>query len=77
MKQSDVSSWVNKGRNIMVHKYFKEALELVLPEIQPFLGANKKYIFTGHSLGGSLSGLLAFKTTAMVSARVWNSCYRK
>jgi len=45
-----------------VLKFFYRAFELSFNKIHPYLkDGSKKYIFTGHSLGGALASLLAIK----------------
>jgi len=50
-----------------IFSYFWTALNLISQEIMPYIQDDgKKYILTGHSLGGALASLLAIKSFDLV-----------
>ncbi|XP_066935782.1 lipase ZK262.3-like [Clytia hemisphaerica] len=69
LKRKTIDSWFGSSRqNIKINKYFYQAFIKILPALEPYLALpGKKYIFTGHSLGGVLASI-----TAMYTARLNN-----
>jgi len=49
---------------VEILEFFHRAFELLFYPVKPYLrDSSKKYILTGHSLGGALASLLAVRMT--------------
>ena len=52
------------GEQGKVLKFFWQAYQLVYPELKPYLlNSTKKYIITGHSLGGAIASIHSILAT--------------
>jgi len=57
-----------QGKKTKVLRFFWQAFESVSYELRPYItDSSKKYIITGHSLGGAMASLLAIKSTELFS----------
>lgn len=61
---------------MQILKFFWEAFELVSYDLRPYmLDPTKKYILTGHSLGGALASILALNTTFAADVSLYLIAY--
>jgi len=59
---------------VEINKFFWDAFELGSYALRPFFtDPSKKYIITGHSLGGALASILALQTTHMFGGSAWKN----
>ncbi|XP_066918204.1 uncharacterized protein [Clytia hemisphaerica] len=59
---------------VEINKFFWEAFELGSYGLRPFFtDPSKKYIITGHSLGGALASILALRTTQLFGGSAWKN----
>ena len=73
LSQQRIDDWFPPHHNVYnakVNKYFLAAFDLVLPALERYLEADKKIIFTGHSLGGALASLLSLHSALMTVSLV-------
>lgn len=53
------------GNTVQITDYYKTVFQELYPLIKLYIQEpNKRYIFTGHSLGGALASLLAMETAS-------------
>ena len=56
----DGSDWTILGKTVKVNMFFLNAVNLLLAPIKSMLrDPSRRYILTGHSLGGAMASLLA------------------
>ena len=54
------------NQNVKIMKFFWDAFELVSYDLRPYItDSSKKYIITGHSLGGALASIMALNGTQL------------
>lgn len=66
--------WTVDGVKTEVLKFFYQAYKLTSFQIRPYIAdSSKKYILTGHSLGGALASILALDATQISGGSVWKN----
>ena len=66
------------GKSALVMRYFWQAYRLVSTELNPRIAdSRKKYIITGHSLGGALASIHALMGTQFNKVRLLKCFQRK
>ncbi|XP_066918205.1 uncharacterized protein [Clytia hemisphaerica] len=60
------------NQDVKILKFFWEAFELVSYGLRPYItDPSKKYIITGHSLGGAMASIMALNGTQLYQGSMW------
>ena len=76
IKDMDGAKWKIMGKEVKINQFFLNAVNLLLPSIKYKLkDPSRRYILTGHSLGGAMASILAIIMAEDGNVGVFN-CYR-